>query len=53
MEHKVVVIFGFFIFHFAKLWMLELYYNFFTEFCDVKVFEELEVDTDLLSIAAA
>ena len=31
--------------------MLELYYNFFTRFCDVNKFEELEMDTDLLYLA--
>ena len=33
--------------------MLELYYNFFTRFCDVNKFEELEMDTDSLYIALA
>ena len=31
--------------------MLELYYNFFQSFCDVKKFEELEMDTDSLYLA--
>ena len=33
--------------------MLELYYNFFTRFCDVHKFEELEMDTDSLYLALA
>ena len=33
--------------------MLELYYNFFDEFCDVTKFEELEMDTDSLYLALA
>ena len=41
----------FFILKYAKLRMLELYYNFFDEFCDVNKFEELELDTDSLYLA--
>ena len=48
-EHKEPFIVGFFILQYAKLRMLELYYNFFTRFRDVKKFDELEVDTDSLS----
>ena len=33
--------------------MLELYYNFFKKFCDVDMFEELEMDTDSLYLALA
>ena len=33
--------------------MLELYYNFFTRFCHVNKFEELEMDTDSLYLALA
>ena len=33
--------------------MLELYYNFFTKFCDVNKFEELEMDTDSPYLALA
>ena len=33
--------------------MLELYYNFFDEFCDVNKFEELEMDTDSLYLDLA
>ena len=52
-EHKEPFIVGFFILQYAKLRMLELYYNFFTRFCDVKNFEELEMDTDSLYLALA
>ena len=47
-EHKEPIIVGFFILQDAKLRMLELYYNFFTRFCDVNKFEELKMDTDSL-----
>ena len=43
-EHKEPIIVGFFILQYAKLRMLELYYNFFPRFCDVNKFEELEMD---------
>ena len=52
-EHKEPIIVGFFILQYAKLRMLELYYNFFTRFCDVNKFEELEIDTDSLYLALA
>ena len=52
-EHKEHIIVGFFILQYAKLRMLELYYNFFARFCDVNKFEELEVDTDSLYLALA
>ena len=51
-EHKEPIIVGFFI-QYAKLRMLELYYNFFTRFCDVSKLEELEMDTDSLYLALA
>ena len=47
-EHREPIIVGFFILQYAKLRMLELYYNFFDKFCDVDTFEELEMDTDSL-----
>ena len=50
-EHREPVIVGFFILQYAKLRMLELYYNFFERFCDVNKFEELEMDTDSLYLA--
>ena len=52
-EHREPIIVGFFILQYAKLRMLELYYNFFDEFCDVNKFEELEMDTDYLYLALA
>ena len=33
--------------------MLQLYYNFFTRFCDLNKFEKLEMDTDSLYLALA
>ena len=47
-EHREPILVGFFILQYAKLRMLELYYNFFDEFCDVNQFEELEMNTDSL-----
>ena len=52
-EHKEPVVVGFFILQFAKLRMLELYYNFFDKICDMNKVEELEVDTDSLYLALA
>ena len=50
-EHKEPIIVGFFLLQYAKLRMLELYYNFFDRFCDFNNFEELEMDTDSLYLA--
>ena len=50
-EHKEPIVVGFFILQYAKLRMLELYYNFFDKFCDVNMYEELEMDTDSLYLA--
>ena len=52
-ENKEPIIVGFFILQYAKLRLLELYYKFFTRFCDVKKFEVLEIDTDSLYLARA
>ena len=52
-EHKNPIIIGFFMLQYAKLRLLELYYNFFTKLCDVNKFEELEMDTDSLHFAPA
>ena len=52
-EHKETIIVRFFILQYAKLRMLEPYYNFFDKFCDVNEFEELEMDTDTLYLALA
>ena len=47
-EHREPIIVGFFILQYAKLGMLELYYNFFKKFCDTDKSDELERDTDSL-----
>ena len=39
-EHRELILVGFFILQYAKLRMLELYYNFFERFCDVNKFEK-------------
>ena len=52
-EHREPIIVGFFILQYAKLRMLELYYNFFDRFCNVDKFEELEMDIDSLYLALA
>ena len=52
-EHKEPIIVRFFILQYAKLRMLELYYNFFARFCNVHKFEELEMDTNSLYLALA
>ena len=52
-EHCVPIIVGYFILQYAKLRMLELYYNFFDKFCDVQKIEELEMDTDSLYLSLA
>ena len=50
-KHREPIVVGFFILQYAKLRMLELYYNFFERFCDVNKFEELELDTESLYLA--
>ena len=52
-EYKEPILVGFFILQYAELRMMELYYNFFTRFCDVNKFEELEMDRDSLFFALA
>ena len=52
-EHNEPIIVGFFILQYAKLRMLELYYNFLTRFCDVNKFEEFEMHTESLYLALA
>ena len=52
-EHREPIIVGFFILQYAKLRMLELYYNSFDKFRDVNKFEELEMDPDSLYLALA
>ena len=52
-EHREPIIVGFFILQYAKLRMVELYYNFFKKFCDTDKYEELEMDTDSLYLASS
>ena len=52
-EHTKPITVGFFILHYAKLRMLELYHNFFIKFCDENTFEDLEMNTELLFLAFA
>ena len=52
-EHREPIVVGFFILQYAKMRMLELYYNFFDKYCDVQKIEELEMDTDSLYLALA
>ena len=47
-EHREPIIVGFFILQYAKLRMLEFYYNFSKKICDTDKYEELEMDTDSL-----
>ena len=50
-EYREPINVGFFILQYTKLRMLELYYNFFKNFCDTDKYEELEKDTDSLYLA--
>ena len=52
-EQKEPILVGFFILQYAKLRILELCYNFSTNFCAVINFEELEMDTFSLYLALA
>ena len=52
-DHREPIIVGFFIIQYAKLRMLELYYNFFDKFRDVNKFEEIKMDTDSLCLVLA
>ena len=52
-EHREPIIVRFFILQYAKLRMLELYYNFFEKFCDTDKYEELEMDTYSLYLAVS
>ena len=51
-EHKEPIIVGFFILQYAKVRMLQMYYNCFP-ICDLKSFEEIELETDSLYLAVA
>ena len=50
-EHKQLIIVGFFILECAKLRTLELYYIFLDKYFDFRKFEELELLTDLFYLA--
>ena len=50
-DHREPIIVGFFILQYAKLRMLELYYDFFKKFCETDKYEEFEMDTDSLYLA--
>ena len=52
-EHKGPIIVWFIILQYAKHRMLELYYKFFTKFCDVNNLEEVEMDTYSLYVTPA
>ena len=52
-EDREPIIVNFFVLQYAKLRILELYYNLFPRFCDINKFEELEMDTDSLYPALA
>ena len=52
-EHRKTIIVGFFILQYAKLRMLELFYNFFDKLSDVNKIEDLEMDTDSHYLALA
>ena len=50
-EHKESIIVEFFILHFAKFRMLELYYNFFDSYCKIAKLDDSEMITDSLYLA--
>ena len=50
-EHREPILVGFFILQYAKMRMLELYYNFFEKLSDTEKYEEIEKDTDSLYLA--
>ena len=52
-EHREPIIVGFFKLQYAKLRMLELYFNFFDRFCDEDKYKELEMNIDSLYLALA
>ena len=52
-EHKEPIVVRYFMLQYAKLRTLELYYDFFTIFCDVNKIEELEIEPDSLYLALA
>ena len=50
-EHREPILVGFFVLQYAKLRMLEFYYNIFKKFCNTEKYEELEMDNDSLYLA--
>ena len=50
-KHREPIIVGFFVLQYAKLRMLELFYNFLKKICDTEKYEELEMDTNSLFLA--
>ena len=52
-EHREPIIVGFFTLPYAKQRMLELYYNFFKNFCDTDKYKELEMGTHYLYLASS
>ena len=52
-EHKEPIIVGFFILQYAKVRMLEVFYNFFRKFFDFNSCEEMEMDRDSFYQAVA
>ena len=52
-DYRDPIIVGFFILQWARLRMLELYYNFFQKYSNQIKFEDLEIDTESLDLAPA
>ena len=52
-EHREQIIVGFVILQYAKVRMLDLYYNFFRKFRETDMYEELEMDTWINSLYLA
>ena len=50
-EHREPIIVGFFILQYAKLRMLDLYYNFLKNFCDTDMYKEPERDANSIYLA--
>ena len=50
-EHRELIIVGFFILQYAQLRMLALHYNLFEKYCVPKIYGELEMDTESLYLA--
>ena len=52
-EHNGPIIVGFFILQYAMLRISELYYNFFSKFCDIDKYVEIWIDTNSLYLSLA